>query len=390
MHLAGRRWLELGCSDRHPRCGMKGASAVDVAVVALLATAPTWTASAAAAAPKPTNCTLSALQVWCGGCVVQLQPEFSADVTHYRAVADLHCEIWAEVKPGDGARCQAMRSDGGVPAQTNGELAIVAGGTAGEIPRVYAVELSRRSSKEAYLEALELLGDWQLFPAFHADALQYSVTAENREGELALSCGPRDMGQGLRVSLRSQANGSSHMEVSALEVPMDLKHLLYRRRNYSLGQFSSDSSGALLTIPRAERSQRFRLPLVIKVEVWPASAAVSGEYDLQKTTPGRVYSIELQAPSGHRHSESTQVHEGSLVQRQGIIKALLVPVVLTSILGLVLAFMSSHAAILNPESWASANRPRGASVVAADGDGVRGRAESEVERAFNQARGVGD
>jgi len=310
------------------------------------------------------------------------------------------------------------------------EVAAAAVGAASAAPRRYVVALSRRPEAEVQLHAFELLGaPLQLEPTFTAKALSYTavVTERAAEKQLVLSLGPTDMGQGVRVALESahadplEAQGSSSPpQLLAEELPATLAQLPYRRRNFTLGRIAQASGGLSMLVPTEEGRRQFRLPIAIRVEVWSASTTFAADRAAQRPgAPGRVYRLALTVPPGatpaprpgpEREDDSTK--KKGAFQREAVVpplpagaktpskgaggeepgaekprgswastlKGFLFPVVLTAILGLLLAFVVRDGPVL----------PKILKVrIFSDPDEVaRGLAEDEVEAAFHRARGA--
>lgn len=342
---------------------------------------------------------------------MQLHPRFSPAVVQYSAVVDLHDDnVWVEESVGGGVDCQARRSDIGVPVRGDGEVTVVVAASPLEEPRKYTVALKRRAGTDTHLQALDLIGaGLRLVPSFHAETLGYSVVmGEDAAGEVVLSCSPTDMGQGMRILLESKQPEQDAMggrgAVRAAELPILLAQVPFRRRNFTLGQISVEATKTILLVPDADADDKRHLPLPlrIRVQVWPADRAVAASHG-HEGTPGRVYSISLQAPAVHEHhrpkaaehhsrgphhaAQAEQVEDhtaGGAAEHSGwasTIKALLFPVVATALLGLVLAFVVRDAPSMPKPTKQSQSSHR-------EDDTARGRAENEVEMAFNRARGT--
>uniref|UniRef100_A0A7S4S378 Uncharacterized protein n=1 Tax=Alexandrium monilatum TaxID=311494 RepID=A0A7S4S378_9DINO len=267
---------------------------------------------AAAGQESTANCSLEALWVWGGGSPLQLDPAFSPAVHHYKASLDYAAEpVWVD-PVARGAGCEARRADPGrsVVAGGRGEVAVV---VRGEDHASYSVALTRRSGRDDALDSLALRGA-EISPTFRPEVHSYraQLLSSVRGGRerAVLIVAPADMGQGLEVSLRGGG-----VRASAAELPQSLEFLRWRRRNFTLGRWSS--GGRLQLPPPAARS--WRLPLDLDVRVWPAAAAARPGGG-PEGPPARTYTVRIY-PAGEGPDDAESMGTHPALSLKGVVAA---------------------------------------------------------------------
>eukprot|EP00747_Dinoflagellata_sp_TGD_P191533 gnl/TRDRNA2_/TRDRNA2_55027_c0_seq1.p1 gnl/TRDRNA2_/TRDRNA2_55027_c0~~gnl/TRDRNA2_/TRDRNA2_55027_c0_seq1.p1 ORF type:complete len:429 (+),score=80.93 gnl/TRDRNA2_/TRDRNA2_55027_c0_seq1:32-1288(+) len=219
---------------------------------------------------QPEHCTLGSLQVWGGERVLKLVPEFSPNVYWYKAVLDywMHpLSVDAVAAGSDG--CEARREDSGHPIAPggSGDVSIAVNGAD---PKVYVIEVERRTGKEVGLHALSI-SDALLSPALNSSVRKYTATfSPPLSDEVVISCVPLDADQKVQVEVVVAYDLSVAVNVSEPSDEFDAymmrkPPMQYPTLNFTIGKLVEDGARLLL-----RGGTSVALPTVVQVTVTPA------------------------------------------------------------------------------------------------------------------------